>query len=194
MALDIQTIAATGSYVPYERPPQPATLWTAIPRGIQSFIVAGEALDAKALNDDQLLQITATLPPNFAYVFQDINLTLSGEVSAWNVFCNMNLQNFYRTTEDLATALALDWVYGIDTNTLFNSSISLTTANNNHYPPPTYPLIALPGSSGVLFVFTASNASDPSTAIGVVNFAVSFWVFDLEQIRKYPVNMAMRTF
>lgn len=62
---------------PFERPPVEAAPWTAIPRGLQSFIVELGALDLQPVNDTQTLVLTGTLGANFAYVFVEIGLRLA---------------------------------------------------------------------------------------------------------------------
>jgi len=191
MALDIQTIAMTPSYVPYERPPQEMTLWSAIPRGLQSFIVPTALLDAKALNDEALLQLTATLPPNFGYVMTDLNFTIAQDRAFdWNGHMNLNLQNFYRASVNESVALAGNWrqefrVTGPDPGTL--------RVSNTVQPYPSFPIIGSQGTSGVLIVIIAHNDQAAAALAGTVNAFISFWQFDLEQIRKYPINSPIPT-
>lgn len=66
------------SYQPFERPPDPVTLYSLIPRGLRRFFLA-TAISAKPINDQINVFITATLPPNFAYILSRFNLTVSGD-------------------------------------------------------------------------------------------------------------------
>lgn len=188
MALDIQTIAMKPSYVPYERPPQNLTLWSAIPRGLQSFIVDSQALDVKILNDDALLQLQATLPPNFGYVMQDLNVSIAqNRAFDWANECNLNLQSFYRAPEILKGGLASNWrqdfqVAGQDLSTRHLVQVQ---------PWPSFPMIG--SDAGVAVNIQMFNNVDDATTVGVVNAYLAFWQFDLEQIRKYPVNSPIPT-
>lgn len=186
MAVDIQNVALTPSYVPYERPPQPLTLWSVIPRGLQSFIAATVLLDAKALNDDALLNLQATLPPNFGYVMHDCQVSISQDTAFnWSNIINLNLQNFYRTDLTQAVALNGNWVQTFAVNdglTSTGRSIEL------RQPWPSYPMIAPQGTSGILINISASNPVDQAALAGTINAYISFWAFDLEQIRKYAIN------
>ncbi len=185
MALVIQNEAMTPSYVPYERPPQPLTLWTAIPRGLQSFIVDGQSLDVILVGDDALLNLQATLPPNFGYVMQDMNVTLiQAGGQAWAAKINLNLQNFYRTTENLSVALNGNWVQNMDASALDDSTRSLSLEQ----PWPSFPMIGTPGTSGIQVNISTFNDAQVARAAGTIHAYIAFWQFDLEQIRKFPIN------
>lgn len=185
MALVIQTEVSVGSYIPYERPPQPFTLWTAIPRGLQSFIVDGLALDAISVGDDALLNITAVLPPNFGYVMNDCNLTLAQEGAGanWDGNFNLNLQNFYRAP-GLSLGLSGNWVQD-----MVNAAQDGSTKNSSIVQPwPSFPIIGTEGTSGIQVVVSTFNNAGVAQLVGTIQFFLSFWQFDLEQIRKYPIN------
>jgi len=188
MALDIQTIAMTGDYLPYERPPQPLTLWSAIPRGLQSFVVDSQLLDVKVLNDDALLQLQATLPPNFGYVMADAQVTIAqNRAFDWTNECVLNLQNFYRAQVALSVALSIDWFHDfpVDGQALDRRTLRSRGGANSW---PSFPIIGTPGTSGIQIQLSMFNNIDAATTAGTVNAYISFWVFDLEQIRKYPIN------
>jgi len=184
VAIVTQTIATTPSYVPYERPPQPFTLWTAIPRGLQSFVVDTQQLNLKALNDTQILVLTATLPPNFGYVMMDALVTITQDVANnWKDIIILNLQNFYRAPLNLSIGLSSTWVQE------FNLGLDNTSRNLSRSQPwPGFPIIGSTDTSGVLVTMTMRNAVAAAAAAGTVNAFISFWQFDLEQIRKYPIN------
>lgn len=192
MALDIQTIAMTGSYLPYERPPQPLTLWSAIPRGLQSFVVDGQLLDVKALNDEALLNLTATLPPNFGYVLMDMQVTIAqNRAFDWTNELLLNLQNFYRAPEDLSLALSLNW--GEDFPVGGQDLTTRSGGARGQLQGPAFPIIGTPGTTGVLINISMFNNVANATTAGTVNAYIAFWVFDLEQVRKYPINSPIPT-
>ncbi len=185
MALDIQTIDMTGNYVPFERPPQPYTLWSAIPRGLQSFIVDSQALDAKALNDEAFLVMRATLPPNFGYVLADVNMSINQDLAInWTSVCNFNIQNFYRIPVNISVGMIANFVQDF----LINSQDAQGRSMSVSQAFPSFPMIGSEGTSGVFIQMSAWNNVAAAAAIGTTNAYMSFWQFDLEQIRKYPIN------
>ncbi len=189
MATVTQTVVSTPSYVPYERPPQPLTLWSAIPRGLQSFIVPLTVLDLKAINDTQILVITATLPPNFGYVMNAAAFSITQDRAVdWTVRCNLNLQNFYRAPVDLSISLASNWVQE------FSAGISDSTRHMRVTQAwPTFPIIGSTDTSGALVVLNARNGTATAASAGTLTAFLSFWQFDLEQIRKFPINSPIPT-
>jgi len=69
-------LSFTETYQPFERPPENITLFSLIPRGLRRFWIATD-LQAKPVNDDYDLFITATLPLNFAYVLRSFNMQVN---------------------------------------------------------------------------------------------------------------------
>lgn len=191
MAVDIQNVALLGSYVPYERPPQSLTLWSAIPRGLQSFLASAVQLDAKALNDDALLNLQATLPPNFGYVMMDCQVSIAQDVAFnWSNVINLNLQRFYRASENASLSLLGNWRQNFSINdglTSTGRSIELIQ------PWPSFPMIGTPGSAGIAINISASNPVDQAALVGTIDAYIAFWQFDLEQIRKFPINSPFPT-
>lgn len=185
MAQVTTAISFVGSFQPFERPPQAVALWTAIPRGLQSFTATG-VLDAKPINDTQLLTITATLPPNFGYVFADVALEVTQDVAAaWDQAFILNLQSFYRGgVPGLSiTAPLASQVGGFDTVRAFADKTGAFS----------FPIVGNKGSSGVLINLQATNQAAPAGAAGGINAYISFWQFDLEQLFKYPINSPIPT-
>ncbi len=185
MAIVLQTIAMTDVWTPYERPPQPFTLWSAIPRALQSFVVAATEMDAKPLNDDYIINLTATLPPNFGYVMNSAAMMIDVDRAAdFRPDVLFNLQNFYRAPIDVSVALSMTWRQPAPISGLPTTNRSTEVSQ----PWPSYPMEAPRGVSGILVSMTMTNDNNTAMAAGVVNAYVSFWQFDLEQLRKYPIN------
>ncbi len=190
MALVIQDETGVPVYTPYERPPQPQTLWTAIPRGLQTFLWTA-VLDLIAVGNKAILNLNAVLPPNFAYVMADANLALA-QVSAgteWAPTYNLNLQNYYRAPVNQSVALSSNWVQ----NMVDNTQDGDTKASSLAQPWPAFPIIGSTGTSGIQIVISTFNNAQVARAVGTIDAYISFWQFDLEQIRKYPINSPIPT-
>jgi len=186
MATVATVIAMAPTYVPYERPPDPATLWSAVPRGLRGFQVATGIVEAKPINDDQTLQLTGTLPANFAYVFAEIAFKLDqDQANFWTPKYTLNLQNYYQGS----TALSMTWIFSLITHPL-----GAQIASGGVEAPlltvglPKAPMWAPKGSSGILISMQARNGTATAALSGTVDAYINFWEFDLEQIRKYPIN------
>jgi len=194
MALDIQTVTPVVIYTPYERPPQAQTLWTAIPRGMHS-VVASVELDAKAINDDALLTIQHTLPGSYAYVMESLYFGIvQNRALDWGDRVNLNIQNFFRGTTGLMVALTANYVTGFvrtnqDDTTRVTSSAGggAATDPQGHTGFPTFPLIDT-NFTGVQINFSAWNNNNTASTAGILDFYINFWQFDLEQVRKFPIN------
>ncbi len=184
MALVTVALGLIPTYTPFERPPQPVTLWSAIPRGLQSFTLPQTALTAKPVNDDELITLTATLPPNYGYVFADSALHITQDRAIdWDAFYTINLQNFYRAPLSQSVAMS------ITANLPFlDSGFGTVRAGADKSSAFSYPIIGSPGTSGVLLTLQATNGNNTVAVAGTLTAVVSFWQFDLEQVRKYPIN------
>jgi len=190
MALVSTALTFVTDYVPYERPPQPDTLWSAIPRGLLSGIVNAGTLDAKPVNDDQTLTCTMTLPPNFGYVMADSQLTVNqNRAGDWRDFCTLRLNNFYRGAPANVDAFDINYVQGFIDIGLFSTARAMSVIN----PWPSFPILAVRVESPTIVVLSAHNAQDAVATAGTVDAFVSFWQFDLEQIRKFPINSPIPT-
>lgn len=193
MAVVATTIAMTSTYRPFERPPEALTLWTAIPRGLQSFVVDGTALDAKPAADQQTLTLTATLPPNFGYVLMDYSVSIAQDAAEnWADEMNLNLQNFYIAPETLSLGISQTWTDTFPTQGPALGALSIANVRNTRhlagFPLPSFPMYAPVGASGILVRLSGHNDNADVATAGVVNAYIAFWQFDLEQIRKFPIN------
>jgi len=182
-------ISLVGSFQPFERPPQAMALWTAIPRGLQSLTATAATLDAKPINDIQLLTLTAILPPNFGYVFADVALSIAQDVAdAWDPAFILNLQNFYRAPQAVSLGLSISAMLpslagGFGT---VRSTAEKTGALS-------FPIVGTKETTGIQINLQATNQAAPAGAAGTVNCYISFWQFDLEQIFKFPINSPIPT-
>ncbi len=189
MALVIQNVVGVSSYQPYERPPDPVALWSAIPRGLQTFFFT-TALDAITVGNNALLNLNSTLPVNFGYVMADAAVTLSmvGAGNDWNRTFILTMNNFYRGPPSEAIPLVARWLQELDASDHIGDAKSMKQL----YPWPTYPMVA-PDVTGISAVMSMFNNATTARAAGVLFGYISFWVFDLEQIRKYAINSPIPT-
>jgi len=176
-------IAMQGTYQPFERPPDPAALWTAIPRGLRGFIVELDALAAKPVNDTETLSLTGTLGPGFAYVFAEISLNLTQDQAAdWATEYSLNLQNFYQGN----LTLGQTWNFSFSPVGLGGQERGNGFASMDQSPRAV--MFAPKNTSGIQINISTFNDVATVAAAGTVSAYINFWEFDLEQARKFPVN------
>ncbi len=177
------------TYLPYERMSDPAALWTAVPRGLRGFISNTEALDLKPVNDQQILNLTGTLPANFAYVFANIHLTISqNKAGNWTDTYTLNLQNWYQGILAQSETWNLPFSDGLIGGPSSGDPQEKNSASGSLDYLPAQPMWAPRGTSGILIVMNAENLVGAAATAGTVNAHINFWEFDLEQVRKYPIN------
>ncbi len=185
MAVVTTALSFISDYVPYERPPQPQTLWTAIPRGLLSGVVNGVALDLKPINDQQQLTCTMTLPPNFAYIMADAGLVITQNRAAdWSKRCHVELTNFLRGARGIVNTFESHYPQEMLETTAAISNIAMSI----RAPWPSFPIVAPDPTTPTGVVLAARNNAAAAATAGTVMAFISFWQFDLEQIRKYPIN------
>ncbi len=191
MATVATVLAMDPGYRPFERPPDPAVLWSAVPRGLRGFTVNSGTLDAKPVDDTQTLELTATLPANFAYVFAELSIQINQNQAAnWIRQYSLNLQNWYQGF----VGLSQTWVFGLTTHPL--GGVLSPGGPDQGIPSvgiPKAPMWAPAGTSGILISIQARNTNATVAAAGTINSYINFWEFDLEQVRKYPINTPLPT-
>ncbi len=196
MAIVDTIITATGSRQPFERPPQNVSLWSSIPRAIVHFSVVDGTLDAKPINDDQHLRISAALPGGFAYQLIQLAATVTQDVAfSWATSPLLRCVNW---TTDLGSTEHIV-LSASDVHELVDASavvpvISLRLGPNqagafSFGRQPIY------NTSGALASFSLlwANESDPAGAAGTVDFVMSFLEFDLTQVLRYTMQSPVPT-
>lgn len=183
MALVTTTIDAIGRYTPYQRPPDEAVLRTAIPRGLRYFTVTSVTLDAKPINDTQLLIVTGELPSAYAYVMADLMLSVTvNTASTWERECRLNLTNWLPG----APGIDGDWMFKVQDMggdgrlVLQPESVEL----------PRFPLRRSQELSPVSFSVITRTVAAPASTAGTVRSYISFYEYDLAQIQYFPANFA----
>lgn len=187
MANVATTIEMDPTYRPFERPPDPQALWSVVPRGLRGFVVPFSIIDAKPVNDTQTLTLNGQLPPNYAYIFAAIGMRIAQDrLRDWTDVYTMNLQSWYEGR----TAISMSWNFsrgdsGLVINESTNESPLRTVPNQPMWAPAT--------SSGIQIIISTFNDAATVAGAGNVSFFMNFWEFDLEQVRKFPINTPFPT-
>lgn len=185
MAVVADTIAMVPTYLPYERFPDPQMLWSAVPRGLRGFIVDDVAISAKPNGDQQTLLLTGTMPIGFAYVFSEINLMVDQDVAAaWSDRYSVTLTGFHQGV------LEMSWKFAFAVQGIF-PQVRKANADLSTDQLPRAPMWSRVAGSGIGIKIQSFNSGVPVGTAGTCSAYISFWEFDLEQARKFPLNSPM---
>lgn len=189
MAVVIETFAMEPTYLPFERPSDVETLWSSIPRGLRGFTTS-EVLPLKLINDVQVFELNATLPTGFAYVFAEIGVRLAqNRAFDWDGQYSLNLRNWYQGTT--AGKIEMNWKldfpsFDRNLSQRVNGFTALDTL-------PKQPMWSPRGTTGIRLVISSFNSNSNAAVAGTIAAFINFWEFDLEQIRKFPINSPFPT-
>ena len=173
---------------PFETPPQVRTMWSLVPRALVHFAVDGAALDAKPINDDQHLRISAVLPAGFAYQFMQIGMSIEQDVAAaWTTRPILRMVNWTpNATHGAHMVLVLELADE------FADASAVSPVKVMRGLAATHPLgrqiIFSSGVAAISFSLLASNEADPAGAAGTVDFFASFLAYDLNQAVRFGIQ------
>lgn len=145
-----------------------------------------EDVDAKPVNDQIDVFLTATLPENYAYVMRNFNLQLSADTASdWDNTVVLRMFNHIPgqevgTAEMISTEMSL-FVPAGATPTLTVNQHRLNLAAF------TMPMWAVHGGS-ITFRVELTNIA---AAVGAAAFVIThceFYEYDLTQAQRYPLN------
>lgn len=152
---------------------------------MKSFVVAGGTLDAKPVNDTQLLQISFTLPRGFGYVLAEIHFNINVDRAAdWNEAAEFLLSNPTVATAGVDYRMPLPMTLTANDGAILGVRTALTAAGTLSRIPIT------PASSGSFTAIRYANLTATVQAAGTVDAVVSLWEYDLEQLAWYYAHSA----
>lgn len=161
-------------------------LTNSVPRGLLRFEFDG-ALTAKPINDDLQVNITGSLPPNFAYIVCSMSYQLQNDRAA-DFEANLRLRIFNgipngtNGNEQIA-------VFPMDAFTRFPDDpqrvMSYTRGPlRNWFPNPLYPK----QTQAMSFTAQVANGNNTAAAAGTQLFHMAFYQYDLNQAIRFPLN------
>ncbi len=189
MALVTQTITPARSYSPFEGMSEAQRLVTSVPRGMVRFFT-DVAVSAKPVNDDLVLNITGSLPQNFAYILNSVSWNIVVDraadffdVTRFRIF--NGLPNGTNGSEQVATFNLSDvspTAAIIANQRVLNFSLGTVTS--------WFPNVLIPPgpSQAMSFTLSAFNAENTVQAAGTQSFSASFYQYELNQAVRFPLN------
>jgi len=187
VALVTQTITPTRLFSPFEGMSEAQRLVSSVPRGMLRFF-SDEAVDAKPVNDDLLINITGSLPPSFAYVLSSMSYQIQVDravdfdaLARFRIF--NGLPNGVPGNEQVAlfNFTSLSSGVGVQEKILEYSRGAL----REWYPQP---LVRTQGAAGISFTLRITNGNNTVQAAGTQFFNCAFYQYELNQAVRFPLN------
>ncbi len=164
-------------------------LVTAVPRGLVRFF-SDEAVDAKPVNDDLVVNITGSLPAGFAYVISSLSFLLNVDTASnffaltrfriFNGLPNGTPGNEQVATFNLADVTPQSGVFANER--ILDFSLGSV---REWYPQP---LVLTQGAAAMSFTFQYFNANNNVQAAGTQFFNCAFYQYELNQAVRFPLN------
>lgn len=188
MALVNQVVSGVRAYVPLEGMSEAQRLVSAAPRGLVRFSFTA-ALTAKPINDDYNLQITCSLPLNFAYVLSSMSYSIQVDTATdFNAVAKVRVFNgLAHLPPGNTQSLPLDMSNYNDAGTGAPERIANFSLGElrSWFPNPIW---APANASGMSFILNHDNGADPAAAAGLINFFATFYQYELNQAVRFPLN------
>ncbi len=164
-------------------------LQSAVPRGMVRFF-SDEAIDAKPVNDDYLLNITGSLPPSFAYILSSLSWSLTVDravdFNATTRFRIFNgLPNGTPGNEQVAAFNLANYGFGAAA-ALAQRILEFTEGSVREWYPQ--PLVITPGAAGMSFTLQVFNSNNTVMSAGTQFFNCAFYQYELNQAVRFPLN------
>ncbi len=189
MATVTQDVSPSRSYSPFEGMSEARRLTTAVPRGMVRFF-SDEAVDAKPINDDLVINITGSLPQNFAYIFNSIswNIIVDRAADFFDVMRFRIFNGLPNGTNGSQQVAMFNFTNLSPTAALIANQRVLEFSRGN--VSDWYPNVLIPPapSQAMSFTISAFNAEDAAQAAGTQSFSASFYQYELNQAVRFPLN------
>lgn len=171
------------SFQPFIRPADSRILRSSIPRGLITFASDEVASAAKPVNDQYQLRFPVNLPRQYAHVMADMSFFLA--VDTASDFAGIAMLQ----TEDnypLAAENKTRYSFPLLTHALVNGD-PILMLDEPQSRLPRAPIWTVSPETPSLVLNLVNNAA-AVMATGTTACLMSFWQYDLEQVRSYPVN------
>ncbi len=179
------------SYQPFERPPDNQSLYSLIPRGVRRFFIQTDT-QAKPVNDQIDMFVTATLPENFAYIFRSFTFQLEVDTASdWDGEVMLRLFN-HIPGQPLGTAEHILILWSLLTGSGNVVPTQTVRGNQVDLSQFTGPMWAVHGGSITVRV-SGHNTAAAVQAAGFIFGHMEFLVYDLTQAQRYYVNTPIPT-
>jgi len=152
---------------------------------LKTFLVPTEVLALKGAADTILLTVAWTLPPNFAYVLNEMYLNIIVDKAfEWRDTGQYRLSQASSATAGASYRVPIE--FALASNSATGTTLRMTRIRSGELPRT--PIVTQVGGTTAVMAFTNENAN--AQAAGTVDAIISYWEYDLEQVQYYPIHSA----
>ncbi len=183
MAVIVDNQFYTGSYTPFERPPENTTLYSLIPRGVRRFFLQA-AVPAKPLNDELRLLLNLTLPDSFAYVVRTFDAQIRGDTATdYNPEVILAMFNHIPGLA-IGSEQYISIPLSPQPSTVGVENATTGPSNLHDFVSPAWSTHA----GTITFRAEFLNVAAAAAAVAFINSYVEFLEYDLVQAQRYWIN------
>lgn len=171
------------SFQPFIRPPDAAILRSSVPRGLLTFASDEVAIAGKPVNDQYFLRFATALPQKYGHVLADLSMWFSVDTASdFDTTAMMQTEDNY----PLAAENKMRYSFPLRINNIING-LPNVMLDEPQSRLPRAPIWTVSGVQPTLVLSVVNNAAAVMAA-GTASCLFSFWQYDLEQVRSFPVN------
>ncbi len=179
MAVVTESLTYSQSYTPFETPPQAATQFSLVPRGVRRFFFNNDVA-LKPVNDQLNLFLTANLPENFAYILTRFNYQLTADTASdWDRQLELRMFN-HIPGQELGNSEHVHAQLTLMVPASFNPQLTVDTVDLTNFAGPFW-------GPASFRVFTANVAAAAAAASFLISHC-EFLEYDLAQAQRYFIN------
>lgn len=183
VAVVTDNLAYSSSYQAFERPPDTITINSLVPRGIRRFFMATD-LQAKPVNDDYSMFLTATLPENFAYIMRSFNCQISQDRALdWDQDMILRMLN-HIPGQEVGTTEQIGVLFEFFANPTVNFRTVRGPYDLSAFSSPMWSV----HTGAITFRVEAANTNNTVSTAGFVISHCEFLEYDLNQAQRYYIN------
>ena len=182
-------ISVTGSdsgadQVNHAVPGEPELNYSVVPRATRHY-ESTLSYAAKLAADQTRVEVTFNFPQNFYYLLKSLVVNVQSDDQTLDFNANgAILYALDHWSNNPQVPVISDGVY-------FHTS---SLKSGRLYTPRDTPRYFIDGPKGDQFIIQLSDTSSDASPAGDVIWYAEFWVFDVDQVNKWPINTAQPVF
>jgi len=164
-------------------------LTNSVPRGMVRFESHNIALAAKPVNDQIVVNITGSLPDNFAYILSALSYQIAVDTASdWDAVAKFRIFN---GIPNVPPANEIWSVYNFELVPVQSAAVDQRILGYEFGSPRDWfpnPIWRNTLADGLSFTLNTGNGAAAVGAAGLMFFNCAFYQYDLTQAVRYPLN------